>query len=126
QLYAALTEEPVSEQTFVPPFNDMPPEALLGSASEGGKALITPVFFKDTASTKELQVGLDELEKLIDTEIGGEVLEAGIGSESLKIRFSGPVGIQTDAVSLFSNADMTLLMTTVLIVFILLIVLYRS
>src|SRR5699024_1267912 len=37
-----------------------------------------------------------------------------------------PVGIQTDAVSLFSNADITLLMSTVLLVFILLIVLYRS
>src|SRR5699024_4379141 len=50
-----------------------------------------------------------------------ELDEAG-----LHVRFSGPVGIQTDTVSLFSNADMTLLMATFAIVFAFLIILYRS
>ncbi|MCJ7842801.1 MMPL family transporter [Lederbergia sp. NSJ-179] len=126
QLYTSLTEQPVSEQSFIPPFGEMPAEALLGSVSEDGKALITPVFFNETASTKKLQTGLDELEKIIRTDIGEEVLDSKLESDQLKVRFSGPVGIQTDAVSLFSNADITLLITTVLIVFILLIVLYRS
>ncbi len=44
----------------------------------------------------------------------------------LHLRFSGPVGIQTDTVSLFSNADIALLIATVVIVFALLIILYRS
>src|SRR5699024_6201803 len=55
-----------------------------------------------------------------------EVLDSKLESDVLKVRFSGPVGIQTDAVALFSNADLTLLVATVLIVFILLIALYRS
>src|SRR5690625_1414329 len=126
QLYISLNEQTVNKQKFIPPFGDMPAEALLDSLSEDGKALITPVFFDDVASTKQLQVGLDELEEKIRTQIGGEVLEAELQSEQLKVRFSGPVGIQTDAVSLFSNANVTLLMTTVLIVFIILIAIYRS
>lgn len=126
QLYTSLNEQPVHMQSFVPPFNDMPPEALLGSTSEDGKALITPIFFNEKASTNQLQTGLDELEEVIHTQMGGEVLDAKLESDPLKVRFSGPVGIQTDAVSLFSNADITLLIATVLIVFILLIGLYRS
>lgn len=125
-LYTSLNEEPVKEQSFIPPFADMPAESLLNSVSEDGKALITPVFFDELSSTKELQAGLEELEEKIQTQIGEEVLEADLQSEPLKVRFSGPVGIQTDAVSLFSNANITLLMMTVLIVFIILIAIYRS
>lgn len=126
ELYISLSEQPVSEQTFIPPIDEMPAEALLGSVSEDGKALITPVFFDELASTKELQIGLKELEEKIATHLGEKVLKADLESDPLKVRFSGPVGIQTDAVSLFSNANMTLLMTTVFIVFIILIVIYRS
>lgn len=126
KLYTSLDEQAVSEQSFIPPFGDMPAEALMGSVSEDGKALITPVFFNEAASTKQLQTGLDELEATIRAQFGDELLDATLESADLKVRFSGPVGIQTDAVSLFSNADMTLLIATVLIVFILLIVLYRS
>lgn len=126
QLYTSLSEQPVSEQSFIPPFGEMPEEALLTSVSEDGKALITPIFFNEEASTNQLQTGLDELEEIIQTDIGKEVLDSKLESDHLKVRFSGPVGIQTDAVSLFSNADITLLIATVLIVFILLIGLYRS
>ncbi|WP_413376109.1 MMPL family transporter [Alkalihalobacillus sp. 1P02AB] len=126
QLYTLLDEKPINEQSFIPPFGEMPAEALLGSVSEDKKALITPIFFNDEASTKQLQTGLDELEHLIRADIGVEVLDTTLASDDLKVRFSGPVGIQTDTVSLFSNADITLLIATVLIVFVLLIVLYRS
>src|SRR5690625_2254977 len=125
-LYHLLAENPVQEQSFIPPFGQIPAEALLASVSEDGQALITPIFFNESASTKELKAGLDELEEILRTNIHTEVLEASLDSQQLKVRFSGPVGIQTDAVSLFSNADITLLITTVLIVFILLILLYRS
>lgn len=125
-LYQDLTNHPVDEQVFIPPFQDAPPEALAETASEDGKALITPIFFDGNASTDDLQAALDQLEMKITNQFGNEVLEGDIGAADLQVRFSGPVGIQTDAVSLFSNADITLLVTTVLLVFILLILLYRS
>src|SRR5699024_1518188 len=125
-VYTVLEEEPVDSQTFIPPFQNAPVEALAGSASEDGSALITPVFFDDTASTKVLQAALDELEVKITDQLGSDVLKDKLADDGLHVRFSGPVGIQTDAVSLFSNADITLLITTVMIVFVLLILLYRS
>src|SRR5699024_8781168 len=86
----------------------------------------TPVFFDEDASTDELQASLDQLSTKVTDQFGAELLDSDLKDSQLHVRFSGPVGIQTDAVSLFSNADITLLMSTVLLVFILLILLYRS
>src|SRR5699024_10131893 len=124
--YEKLDESPLDNQSFIPPFQDAPVEALAGSASEDGAALITPVFFDEEASTDELQASLDQLSTKVTDQFGAELLDSDLKDSQLHVRFSGPVGIQTDAVSLFSNADITLLMSTVLLVFILLIVLYRS
>ncbi|MDS9471171.1 MMPL family transporter [Sporosarcina pasteurii] len=126
QLYQNLDEHPIGHQSFVPPFQKVPVEAIENSASTDGRALITPVFFDESASIKELQTALDQLGNQIAQQFGDEVLKEELEGDSLHVRFSGPVGIQTDAVALFSNADVTLLIATVLIVFILLILLYRS
>lgn len=125
ELYQKLNEEPIDKQRSVPPLHEVPPPALADSASDDGVALTTPVFFDD-ASVNELQATLDNLAKIIEDQFGSEVLENELDENGLHVRFSGPVGIQTDAVSLFSNADVTLLIATVLIVFIILILLYRS
>lgn len=125
-LYQDLHDSPVNEQSFIPPFQDAPLEALKGSAAEDEAALSTPVFFKDDTSTENLQVALEQLEEKIADKFGSDVLDDDLSESHLHVRFSGPIGIQTDAVSLFSNADITLLITTVLLVFILLILLYRS
>src|SRR5699024_3855555 len=103
-LYAELNEHPLDGQTFIPPFNEVPTEALTQSASEDGEALNTPVFFDDQASTKELQKALSQLETVIGDKMDPSILEKGLDDEGFHVRFSGPVGIQTDAVSLFSNA----------------------
>lgn len=125
ELYQKLDEAPIDKQRSVPPLHEVPPPALADSASDDGVALTTPVFFDD-ASVDELQATLDDLKKTIEDQFGSEVLENELNESGLHVRFSGPVGIQTDAVSLFSNADVTLLIATVLIVFIILISLYRS
>ncbi|MHA6253119.1 MMPL family transporter [Oceanobacillus sp. CAU 1775] len=125
ELYAELNENALEHQKSIPPLHEVPPQALMDSASEDGEALTTPIFFAD-ASVDQLQADLDQLAEIIEAQIGSEVLESEIGEEGLHVRFSGPVGIQTDAVSLFSNADITLLIATVVIVFVILILLYRS
>ncbi len=126
ELYKGLIDAPLEKQTFVPPIQNAPAAALASSASEDGVALITPVFFDEDASTKELQTALDQLEATIKKQFSNDVLKEELAGSGLHVRFSGPVGIQTDAVSLFSNADITLLIATVLLVFVLLILLYRS
>src|SRR5699024_20538 len=126
RLYQELDETPLDNQEFVPPFQQAPVEALVGSASEDEEALTTPVFFESDTTTDEYKLILEDLRVLIEEQAGEDLTEKSLDEDGLHVRFSGPVGIQTDTVSLFSNADMTLLMATVAIVFALLIILYRS
>lgn len=125
-LYAQLQDNPLKQQAFIPPLDKAPAEALMESASEDGEALTTPVFFEKDASTEQLGLALDQLQDRIESNAGKSILNEDLSDDGLHLRFTGPVGIQTDAVSLFSNADVTLLVSTVLIVLVLLIVLYRS
>lgn len=126
ELYQDLENEPLDKQQTIPPFHQMPVEALFGSASEDGEALTTPIFFEGGTTTDEYSVILEDLRALIEEQAGEEITEKDLDESGLHLRFSGPVGIQTDTVSLFSNADIALLIATVVIVFALLIILYRS
>ncbi|WP_010650416.1 MMPL family transporter [Oceanobacillus massiliensis] len=125
-LYKTLQEEPLYQQTMVPPLGNLPGEALLNSASEDGEALTTPIFFDENASADELKIALDSLKEIITTVTQEQPLSKALTDEGLHVRFTGAVGIQTDATELFSQADFTLLIATVLLVLILLIILYRS
>ena len=124
-VYKALEEDPVVKQEFVPPLSEVPVQALEGSASEDGKALLTPVVFDPEASADDFEQALNEITTIVTDQIG-QITEENLSDNSLHLRFTGPVGIQTDTISLFSNADVTLLIATILIVLILLVVLYRS
>ncbi|WP_088008990.1 MMPL family transporter [Indiicoccus explosivorum] len=126
ELYAGLSEDPVAEQSLVPPLAELPPPALLQQASEDAEALTTPVFFNEEALTEEFQPALEELESRISALTGEAAFSEAVGEEGLRVRFTGPVGIQTDATELFSQADVTLLLATVALVLVLLVLLYRS
>ena len=123
-VYSELQAKPLAHQTMVPPFDQMPPQALMASASENGTTIVTPVFFEKGVATDMLQDSLDNLTKIME---GYQVqLDEKLSSDVLHVRYSGPVGIATDAVSLFSQADVKLLIATVLLVLVLLIIIYRS
>lgn len=62
----------------------------------------------------------------MNSKVDEDPFKRKISDAGLHVRLSGPVGIQTDAVSLFSQADVKLLVATVLLVLVLLILLYRS
>ncbi|MGM8212280.1 MMPL family transporter [Virgibacillus sp. W0430] len=125
-LYADFAADPVVKQQFAPPLDQAPLSALKGMASEDGKALNTPLFFNKDASTDELDEALAQLGNKIELQMGTGIASSDLSEDGLHVRLTGPVGIQTDAVSLFSRADVTLLIATVLIVLVLLITLYRS
>lgn len=125
-LYIDLNENPLSQQTMVPPFGQMPIEAIKNSASSDGAALTTPVFFDKAASVDDLSESLENLKARVSQITKQDPFNEDIQEEGLHVRFTGAVGIQTDATELFSQADFTLLLATVLLVLVLLIVLYRS
>jgi Predicted drug exporters of the RND superfamily len=50
----------------------------------------------------------------------------GTGTDGIEIRLTGPAGIATDTVEIFRNADLVLLVFTVLLVLVILLVVYRA
>jgi len=126
KLYKHLKMNPLSEQNFIPPLGDIPSQALKTSASEDSTSLVTPIFMDEKASSDDLTDNLSSLKKYMESNLSRDIVDKEISESGLHVRFTGPVGIATDAVALFSKADITLLISTVLLVLILLIVLYRS
>ncbi|MEK4419017.1 MMPL family transporter (plasmid) [Bacillus cereus] len=124
--YKQLKNTPLKDQSMLPPFDTIPQQALAKSVSEDGTSLVTPVFFNTTAGTAILQENMNELQRVIKNTLADDPFKRDISDSGLHVRLSGPVGIQTDAVSLFSQADVKLLVATVLLVLVLLILLYRS
>ncbi|HDR7784737.1 MULTISPECIES: MMPL family transporter [Bacillus] len=125
-VYKELKASPLKEQSTLPPFDTLPEQVLSKSASKDGTSFVTPVFFNKAAGTDILKGNLDDLKNIVNSKIDEDPFKRKLSDAGLHVRLSGPVGIQTDAVSLFSQADVKLLIATVLLVLVLLILLYRS
>ncbi|MEH7109419.1 MMPL family transporter [Bacillus sp. JJ1764] len=126
KLYQHLQKTPLTEQSNIPPLSNMPLVALKGLSSEDHTTIITPIFMKKNASTDDLSSDLKTLKAKLVTFQSKSIFDEDLHHKGLHVRFSGPVGIATDATKLFSKADVTLLISTVALVLILLILLYRS
>ncbi len=126
-LYGELAENPLQKQQSIPPFAQLPPQALMGSVSENGKSIVTPIFFEETIDTDVLKENYEEL-KVITEDITGEnpYDTESLSEDSLHARFSGPAGISVDATDLFASADFKLMTATVIIILVILLVIYRS
>ncbi|TKI19289.1 MMPL family transporter, partial [Bacillus cereus] len=125
-VYKELKASPLKEQSTLPPFDTIPEQVLSKSASKDGTSFVTPVFFNKSAGTDILKGNLEKIGKIVNGKVDEDPFKQKISESGLHVRLSGPVGIQTDAVSLFSQADVKLLVATVLLVLVLLILLYRS
>ncbi|GGI18240.1 MMPL family transporter [Gottfriedia solisilvae] len=125
-LYKELRANTLDKQKSLPPFDTLPKPALTQSVSKDGTTLITPIFFDEKAEDETLQNNLKKLKSIVNRTSGEDPFVYKLDDPGLHVRFSGPVGIQTDAVSLFSQADIKLLISTVLLVLVFLILLYRS
>ncbi|KWX73703.1 hypothetical protein AMQ84_21775 [Paenibacillus riograndensis] len=125
-VYSKLEQQPLAHQNYVPPLGKLPPQALQASLSEDGSTLVTPVLFEKTADSSQLGEALTEMKKVIKTETGGDPSAAKTESNDLSLRVSGPVGISVDATGLFRNADVSLLIATVVLVLVFLLLIYRS
>jgi len=96
------------------PFSSLPPQALAGFFSEDKETAVIPLSFVNSLETADLEVALDEIKKIVSDETGSAVY------------MTGPAGIAVDTTNLFERADIVLLLSTVGIILILLIVIYRS
>jgi len=96
------------------PLTSMPPQATANFLSKDQSTLILPITFDSSLESKEIRTALEEIEKIVKK------------NTDLSIFSTGPAGIAVDSLNLFSRADLVLLFSTVGLILILLIVIYRS
>ena len=125
-LYANLAENPTEGQLELPPFHQLPPQALAASISENGKSLVTPVFFDKGVNTETLKENLAKITETSEGIFGSDPFTKAMDAENLLARYSGPVAISVDATDLFKSADFKLMVATVVLILVLLLVIYRS
>lgn len=122
-----LTQSPASDQTSVLPLHAFQPDALKAMRSADGSTLIVPVQFDKAADSERLKENLEHIRDITEKKFGYDPNEkATAGAGELSLRVTGPVGIQVDATGLFKNADVSLMIATVLLVLVLLLLIYRS
>lgn len=121
-----LAEHPLVGQQKVVPLYKVPSSVLPKLASKTGDAIVDTILFAPHASTTTLQNALTTLRARVGHTVGRDVFTGGFTSPGLHARITGPVGIAVDALGLFKGADIALLAATTMLVFILLILLYRS
>ncbi|MCM3173935.1 MMPL family transporter [Paenibacillus sp. MER 99-2] len=122
-----LDQDPVEEQQAVVPLYQLPPQAIQGQLSEDGSTLVMPLFFNEGADAEQLEKGIDALQEKTAEIFGVNPFEVAVDdASSLSARVTGPVGISIDASGLFSSADVSLLIATVILVLVLLLLIYRS
>lgn len=96
------------------PFSSLPPEALAGFFSENKETAVIPLSFDASLDTKELEISIEKVKVIVQDQTG------------MTVYMTGPAGIAIDTLNLFSRADLVLILSTVGIILILLIVIYRS
>lgn len=125
-LYGDLDAEPLPGQETLPPLHQLPAQALLGSLSENGKSLVTPIFFSTSLNTEAHKENLAQITSISEEQFGENPYTKAMDSDSLLARYSGPVAISVDATDLFKSADFKLMIATVLLILVLLLIIYRS
>ncbi|MFS0820632.1 MMPL family transporter [Bacillus sp. 1P02SD] len=109
-----IEEANISGVEQVVPLASLPPQAAVGFFSEDQTTALLPIIFDSSLETKEVRDSKDQIIKVVKE------------NTDLTLYVTGPAGIATDSLDLFSRADLVLILSTVGLILILLIVIYRS
>ncbi|BAQ09532.1 MMPLdomain protein [Bacillus sp. OxB-1] len=110
----SLESNPVFENVESIPLTELPPQVRATFLSEDGKTFFAPLTLPATLEGKELH------------DLVVKVKEEVTVPEEMELSWTGPAGIASDAVELFSRADVVLLLSTVGLILVLLLLIYRS
>lgn len=92
----------------------MPPQVISNFMSKDQTTVIIPLTFESSLENKEIRIALEK------------IYDLSAKTSDLSLYVTGPAGIGVDSLNLFSRADIVLLLSTVGLILILLIVIYRS
>jgi putative drug exporter of the RND superfamily len=118
QVSRKLTEAKLEAVKAVVPFHQMPTQVKESFLSENNTTLILPVSLKEDLERSVINDSIKRIGKLAKSELKGQ--------DEVKLAITGPAGIVADMVGIFARADIVLLLGTVGLIFILLILIYRS
>lgn len=113
-LFDQIEEEKIHGVEQLIPLSSLPPQAATGFLSEDKKAAAIPLTFNSSLESKIMRDSLDQITNIIKE------------NSDLTLYVTGPAGIAVDSLDLFSRADVVLILSTVGLILILLIVIYRS
>lgn len=113
-IFDKIEEANINGVDQVIPLSSIPPQAVSGFFSEDKTAASIPLIFKSTVETTELRDAQEEISKIVKE----------LSDYTLYV--TGPAGISVDSLDLFSRADLVLIFSTVGLILILLVVIYRS
>ena len=116
QLALALEMQASEQQATSIPLTQMSSQTRKSFVSESGSTFFMPILFNENLQTKEVHEEVVKMKKSIEKVIDKEV----------SVEWTGPAGIVSDTISLFSQADVVLLLATIGIVFVLLLLIYKS
>lgn len=113
-LFDKIDEANVTGVEQIIPLSSIPPQAATGFLSEDKTAASIPLIFDSSIESKVLRDSLDDISSIVED------------NSDLTLYVTGPAGIAVDSLDLFSRADLVLILSTVGLILILLIVIYRS
>lgn len=99
-----------------PPYHQLPKPAQQSFLSKDKTTLVLPVILKDGLEMSDINETVTQFKEKGDSFLSG----------STELKITGPAGIASDTIAIFSNADLVLLFSTIGLILILLIVIYRS
>jgi putative drug exporter of the RND superfamily len=118
QILDGIAAEEINGIETIVDISALPPQAVSGFISKDGSTMIVPM---------ELEKGLGNSEY---SEINDKVSEIGNKLadkyKNMSFYITGPAGIAGDTLKLFEQADLVLLLATIVIILVLLIAIYRS
>ncbi|KEO83967.1 MMPL family transporter [Tumebacillus flagellatus] len=95
-------------------FEGLPPQATASFFSADKTTAVVPISFDSAMESKQLKEKLEQIHAITEK------------TTSISTHVTGPAGIAADTLDLFSRADIKLLLSTVCLILVLLIVIYRS
>lgn len=116
QAAESLKEDKAFEGVDVIPLSRLQPEQRASFLSENEETFFIPLALPQNLEGKDM----NKLVQSIKASVGDQV------ADGIELSWTGPAGIASDAVELFSQADIVLLLSTVGLILVLLLIIYRS
>lgn len=113
--YLGSKERPDAVKEVLP-YEKLPPPVQASLLSEDKTTLVLPVLLEENLEMQVINDTITEIEKEAEDHL----------SKGLMLKITGPAGIASDTITIFSNADLVLLFSTIGLILILMIFIYRS